>query len=104
MDQPKKWQWQWLQSVQYFRPEPLKVFPQVHCLDGKVFDAKPGLNMDWMQQLQISWKRPPKSGDVKKRDCFAHTLDMPKPVITFVFKVLRKGLLRYILCTCPNLC
>ena len=32
-----------------------------------------------------------------------HTLHMPKPVITFVFKVLRNGLLRYILYTCPNL-
>ena len=32
-----------------------------------------------------------------------HNLDMPKPVITFVLKVLRKGLLRYILYTCPNL-
>ena len=31
-----------------------------------------------------------------------HTLHMPKPVITFVFKVLRDGLLRYILYTCPN--
>ena len=30
-----------------------------------------------------------------------HTLHMPKPVITFVFKVLRNGLLRYILYTCP---
>ena len=28
---------------------------------------------------------------------------MSKPVITFVFKVLRSGLLRYILYTCPNL-
>ena len=33
-----------------------------------------------------------------------HTLHMPKPVITFVFKVLRNGLLRYIPYTCPNLC
>ena len=32
-----------------------------------------------------------------------HTLHMPKPGITFVFKVLRNGLLPYILCTCPNL-
>ena len=32
-----------------------------------------------------------------------HTLHMPKPVITFVFKVLRHGLLRYILYTCPKL-
>ena len=32
-----------------------------------------------------------------------HTLHMPKPVITFVFKVLRNGLLRYILYTCPSL-
>ena len=32
-----------------------------------------------------------------------HALHMPKPVITFVFKVLRNGLLRYILYTCPNL-
>ena len=34
-----------------------------------------------------------------------HTLHMPKPVITFVFKVLRNGLLRYILYifqTCDN--
>ena len=31
-----------------------------------------------------------------------HTLHMPKPVITFVFKVLRNGVLRYILYTCPN--
>ena len=32
-----------------------------------------------------------------------HALHMPGPVITFVFKVLRSGLLRYILYTCPNL-
>ena len=32
-----------------------------------------------------------------------HTLHMPKPVITFVFKVLRSPLLLYILYTCPNL-
>ena len=32
-----------------------------------------------------------------------HTLHMSKPVVTFVFKVLRNGLLRYILYTCPNL-
>ena len=32
-----------------------------------------------------------------------HTLHMPKPVITFLFKVLRNGPLRYILYTCPNL-
>ena len=31
-----------------------------------------------------------------------HTLHMSKPVITFVSKVLRNGLLRYILYTCPN--
>ncbi len=35
---------------------------------------------------------------------WAHTLlHMPKPVITFVFKVLRNGLLGHILYTCPNL-
>ena len=32
-----------------------------------------------------------------------HALHMSKPVITFVFKVLRNGLLRYMLYTCPNL-
>ena len=32
-----------------------------------------------------------------------HTLHMSKPVIAFVFKVLRSGLLQYILYTCPNL-
>ena len=32
-----------------------------------------------------------------------HTLHMPKAVITFVFKVLRDGLLPHILYTCPNL-
>ena len=32
-----------------------------------------------------------------------HTLDMSKPVMYPVFKVLRNGLLRYILYTCPNL-
>ena len=32
-----------------------------------------------------------------------HTLQMSKPVLTFVFKVLRNGLLRYILYTSPNL-
>ena len=32
-----------------------------------------------------------------------HTLHMSKPVVTFLFKVLRNGLLRYILYTCPNL-
>ena len=36
-------------------------------------------------------------------NCFVHILHMSKPVITFVFKVLRNGLLRYILYTCPNL-
>ena len=33
----------------------------------------------------------------------AHALHMPKPVITFLFKVLRSGLLRHMLYTCPNL-
>ena len=32
-----------------------------------------------------------------------HTSHISKPVTTFVFKVLRNGLLRYILHTCPNL-
>ena len=32
----------------------------------------------------------------------AHALHMPKPVITFLFKVLRNGLLRHMLYTCPN--
>ena len=32
-----------------------------------------------------------------------HTWNMSKPVMTFVFKVLRNRLLRYILETCPNL-
>ena len=32
-----------------------------------------------------------------------HTLHMSKPVMPLVFKVLRNGLLRYILYTCPNL-
>ena len=32
-----------------------------------------------------------------------HTLDMSKPVMQLVFKVLRNGLLRYIFYTCPNL-
>ena len=39
-------------------------------------------------------------------DCFGTSftnLHMPKPVITFVFTVLRNGLLRYMLYTCPNL-
>ena len=31
-----------------------------------------------------------------------HALHVSKPVITFVFKVLRKGLLLYILYTCPH--
>ena len=38
-----------------------------------------------------------------QRTASVHTSHMPKPVITFVFKVLHKGLLRYILHTCPNL-
>ena len=32
-----------------------------------------------------------------------YTLHMSKPVMTFVSKVLRNGMLRYILYTCPNL-
>ena len=32
-----------------------------------------------------------------------HTLHMSKPVMKLVFKVLRNGLLPYILYTCPNL-
>ena len=32
-----------------------------------------------------------------------HNLHVPKAVITFVFKVLRNGLLRYILYICPKL-
>ena len=39
----------------------------------------------------------------KERTASVHTSHMPKPVITFVCKVLHKGLLRYILHTCPNL-
>ena len=68
-----------------------------------------------------------KKGREKKMDCFGtylkhaqscdnvrvhsatewtasvHTLRMPKAVITFLFIVLRNGLLRYILYTCPKL-
>ena len=41
---------------------------------------------------------------VLRKNCIGiPTLHMSKPVITFVFKVLRNGLLRYILYTCPNL-
>ena len=37
-------------------------------------------------------------------DCFGtYPIHMSKPVITFVFKVLRNRVLRYILYTCPNL-
>ena len=36
------------------------------------------------------------------RTASVHTLHMSKPVITFVFQVLRIGLLRYILYTCTN--
>ena len=34
---------------------------------------------------------------------WVHTLRRPKPVITFKFKALLNGLLRFILYTCPNL-
>ena len=34
--------------------------------------------------------------------CFGTYLHMPKPVITFVFKVLRNPFLPYVLYTCPN--
>ena len=34
---------------------------------------------------------------------YIRQLHMSKPEITFVLKVLRNGLLRYILYTCPNL-
>ena len=37
-----------------------------------------------------------------QRTASVHTLHMSKPVTTFVFKVLRNGLLRYILYTCPK--
>ena len=37
------------------------------------------------------------------RTASVHTLRMPKAVITFMFKVLRTGLLRCILYTCPKL-
>ena len=42
-------------------------------------------------------------GREEKWTASVHTLHMSKPLITFVFKVLRNGLLRYILYTCPNL-
>ena len=38
-----------------------------------------------------------------ERTASVHTLHMSKPVMPLVFKVLRNGLLRYILYTCPNL-
>ena len=38
-----------------------------------------------------------------ERIASVHTLHMSKPVMTFVFKVLRTGRLRYILYTCSNL-
>ena len=38
----------------------------------------------------------------KKWTASVHTAHMSKPVITFVFKVIRNGLLRYILQTCDN--
>ncbi len=56
----------------------------------------------------------PKTGEAFLRFCFCvqramewtasvHTWHMSKPVITFVFKVVRNELLWYILDTCPNL-
>ena len=44
-----------------------------------------------------------KGAGKKKWTASGHTLHMSKPVMTFVFKVLRNGLLRDILYTCPNL-
>ena len=41
--------------------------------------------------------------NVRVHSTSVHTLRMPKAVITFVFIVLRNGLLRYILYTCPKL-
>ena len=38
-----------------------------------------------------------------ERTALVHTSHMSKPVMSLVFKVLRNGLLRYILHTCPNL-
>ena len=38
-----------------------------------------------------------------ERTASVHILRMPKAVITFMFKVLWNGLLRYILYTCPKL-
>ena len=45
----------------------------------------------------------PAAGFCSKRSASVHTLHMSRPVMTFVFKVLRNALLRYILYTCPNL-
>ena len=50
---------------------------------------------------QAGWERRPPCDNVRAQSATqwtasVHTLHMPKPVITFVFKVLRNGLLRYI--------
>ncbi len=55
----------------------------------------------------VQWLRRPlsfvKKGREQKWTASVQTLHMLKPVMTFVFKVLRNGLLRYILYTCSNL-
>ncbi len=64
-------------------------FPYAFVVDQVLMSFRPNVRRRLMPKC-YSWTAP------------VHTLDMPKPVITCVFKVLQHGLLRYILYTCPN--
>ena len=59
---------------------------------------------EWVRRFLIFWTLwdSVRAHSATQWTASVHTLHMSKPVITFVFTVLRNGLLPYILYTCPN--
>ena len=77
----------------------------VGCFD-RFLQCESGVNVRYLYTMNTLSVRTCGSVPVQSATewtASVHTLHMSKPVITFVFKVLRNGLLRYMLYTCPNL-
>ena len=73
------------------------------CSKGIRTDEKGHIFWIVIQEIGTRLSNHPLTQSAMQCSASVHTLHMPKPVVTFVFKVLRNALLGYILYTCPNL-
>ena len=75
----------------------MKIFEYTELPEGHVFAYGPKTGEAFLRFFGF------RVSSAKEWTASVHTLHMSKPVIAFVFKALRNGLLRYILYTCPTL-